>query len=581
MTSPNARAIGWRALAACALITVLVEAISRLSLAGLRDFDRLSDPDSYMRLVRLRDIVAAHRPLGVVANDASGHGTILHWSHLLDSFILLLAEPFGWFLPIDTAQHIAGLLFGVLSVGALGAACAWAIVPCVKPDWRWLAPVVAIMAPSVWAYGLIGVVHHHIPVVLVAVMCWGWAARLIAGSYGGIALGAWAAAGLWLTPESLLLSVLAFGAVLVAWMADGGPRLPAAIRAAGVTMLVLTSAAWFVDPPSAGHRAMEVDRISIVFVGVAAVFAALGIAIVAIERHARAWPARLAWTVFAGVVLTGVWLFCFPVVLNGADTLMAERERHAFFDRIEEMQPVRTWADGLQYLYTAVLAFLFMLWRLVRERSAINHYAATCLAALIALGAMHTRFSPYAAVAAALLVPKAMDAVRHSWIITRAAIVILVLVPPLVGAIKTTSAHGRIAAGDPSCDIGALTKILAPFGNAVVLANVNDSPALLYRTHLKTVGSLYHRNPAAFMRLWQAWRSRPGTDWTDTTPPPEVLATEATLLIFCPTHTRSIFVRDLPDDTLADWLSWGQIPRWLHEIARDAASGNIVYRIER
>ena len=578
MTSPNARPIGWREGTACALIPVLIEGISRLRLSGVRDFGNFFDPDSYMRLVRLRDIVAAHRPLHVVANDASGHGTILHWSHFLDSFILLLTMPLGWFLPLDTAQHIAAVLVGVLSVAALGYASVWAVAPFVTRDWRWMAPVAAILAPAVWGYGLVGVVHHHIPVVVVAVVSWGWAGRVIAGFPGGVALGAWAAAGLWLTPEAVPLSLLAFGAVFVVWVERGGTGLAAAIRAAGLTLLVLTAAAWLVDPPADGHRAVEFGRLSIVFVGVSAVFAALGCALVPIDRQARNWGGRLIGASLAGMAAFGLWLLCFPAALDGSATLMSDTEWHIVFDHIVEMQPVTTVTGAMSYLFTSFLGLLFLAWLALRHRSVVLAYAFVGMAVLIVFSAMHVRFSPYPEVATALLVPAVLDRVRRQWPVARIGIVVLILVVPLAGF--AIDGAKQVQTG-PSCEIGGMSDTLAQFGDAVMLADVNITPELLYRTKLKTVGSLYSFNPRAFLRLWAAWRSRPGTAWTDAAPPLQVLATEATLLMFCPTPGRSPMIADLPEGTLMDWLNWGQIPRWLHEVARDPKSGNIVYRIDR
>ena len=515
MALPHARTIGWREGLFCALVPVLIEACSSLRIPAMRQPDGLVGPDSFMRLVRLRDILAAHAPLHAVARDGSGHGTVLHWSHLLDSFLLVLATPLGWFMPQGAALHAAGLLWGAISLAALGYACVWAVAPFVRKDWRWIAPVAGIMVPTVWAYGLIGVVHHHLPVVLVAVMSWGWAARVLAGRPGGVALGAWAAAGVWLTPEALPLSVLGFGAVFVAWVERGGPRLAAEMRATGLTMAAVTGAAWFVDPPLGGRSAMELDRISIVFVGVAAVFAALGCAIAAIERRVRTWPARLFLSALFSLVVCGVWLLCFRSALDGSQSLMDDFERHVFFDRIVEMMPVNTLDGVTQHLLTAVLATAFLVWLFVRYRSAVPLYAACAMAVLVAAGATHLRFATYPGIAAALLLPAALDAVRKQWMVARLAIVVVMLVVPLVGAMVRTAAEQKITAHDPTCEIGGLTGILAPFGDAVVLANVNDTPEILYRTRLRTVGSLYHRHSAAFMRLRAAWRSVPGTAWQD------------------------------------------------------------------
>src|SRR6266568_4386624 len=49
----------------------------------------LFDPDSYMRLVRLLDELRLGHTLHVVQRDDGGAGTLLHWSHLLDSVVWL------------------------------------------------------------------------------------------------------------------------------------------------------------------------------------------------------------------------------------------------------------------------------------------------------------------------------------------------------------------------------------------------------------------------------------------------------------------------------------------------------------
>jgi len=242
---------------------------------------------------------------------------------------------------------------------------------------------------------------------------------------------------------------------------------------------------------------------------------------------------------------------------------------------------VHDWSGGAMYLLSGLLGFLALVWLTIRHRLVVLAYATLAMVALIALAALHIRFSPYACTAGALSMPIVLTKIRGRWAMFCSAAAIASMTVPFLVSIEHAYIEARSAPDAPSCDVSGLTPILEQFGNAVVLANVNDTPALLYRTHLRTVGSLYHRNPAAFMRLWRAWRSRPDTAWSDERPTPEVRATEATLLIACPSQVRSVFVQDLPADTLADWLNWGQIPRWLHEVARDPASGNIVYRIDQ
>jgi hypothetical protein len=136
----------------------------------------------------------------------------------------------------------------------------------------------------------------------------------------------------------------------------------------------------------------------------------------------------------------------------------------------------------------------------------------------------------------------------------------------------------RAAAGeaDPNCSLAASGAMLADHAGQVVLADPGDTPELLYRTQVLTVGSLYHRNVPAFMRQRAAWRSMPAD-----TVPDAVRQTGATLVLFCRSHARSLMVADLPPDTLLDRLSRGEVPRWLHQVAADRQSGNALYEVAR
>jgi hypothetical protein len=130
------------------------------------------------------------------------------------------------------------------------------------------------------------------------------------------------------------------------------------------------------------------------------------------------------------------------------------------------------------------------------------------------------------------------------------------------------------ASGSASCDGAAAAQLLAPAAGAVVLTDVNLVPELLYRTRILTVGSLYHRNTAAFMRLRAAWRAQPGD-----AVPEAVQATRARFVLACKGGPRSSLVQDLPKTTLWDALIAGTPPAWLTEVAKDVQSGFVLYRV--
>jgi len=130
----------------CFLVAALLDVVTGLRIApGVLQGDLLN-PDSFMRLARLGDILRAEAPLHAVLRDGSGDGTLLHWSHLLDSLLLLLALPLRPFLDWDAALHGAALMLGPVGMGLLGAAVAWAAAPLADRGWRWMAPVLVALA---------------------------------------------------------------------------------------------------------------------------------------------------------------------------------------------------------------------------------------------------------------------------------------------------------------------------------------------------------------------------------------------------------------------------------------------------
>jgi hypothetical protein len=539
----------------------------------------LLNPDSYMRLVRLRDILAAGAPLHGVARDGSGTGTVLHWSHLLDSLLLLGAAPLTCCMDQTEALRWAGVALGPLGVGLLCAATAWAFAPLTDRAWRWTTSVVASLATPVAGYGLPGVVHHHILLALACVMTAGWATRAVRlGAPAGWRAGVWAAFGLWLSPETMPGTLMAFGLLGIAWLTRGSAAAGRALRAGGSVLLLLVAAIVGADPPAGGPLAAEIDRVSVVWLALALALAGLGWLLCAIDRRAlgavpRAW---LGAALAAG--LLGTWLAGFPAVLRGPDGLVDPEPARAMLGEITEMQPAGTLGEATSFLAAGALGAAVVIGQAWRRRDAVWSYAALCALAVFALGALHRRFATYGAVLGAGALPMAIRisaerlAGQPPWARSadRLALLALFLLAPPAGSLAGSPPPARGA----RCAVPDATGLLASYAGQVVLADVNDSPELLYRTDILTVGSLYHRNAAAFMRLRAAWRSRALAD-----EPEAVRRTGAAAILVCPGAAgRSVLVADLPADTLLDRLDRGDPPAWLSAVGADG-SGHVLYRV--
>ena len=75
-----------------------------------------------------------------------------------------------------------------------------------------------------------------------------------------------------------------------------------------------------------------------------------------------------------------------------------------------------------------------------------------------------------------------------------------------------------------------------------------------------------------------AWRTIGEPSPTEAVPP-EVIATRASLILFCRNGARSGIVADEPKTTLWDRLASNHPPAWAQKINEDEPSGYTLYRV--
>ena len=532
-----------------------------------------------MRLVRIEDSITAGSPVHAVLRDSSGHGTVLHWSHLLDALVLIVASPFAAVLGWHGGLTAAALLFGPLCMGALGAAVVWSVAPlCRAQDCQtqgdatlWLAALVLGLTPSIGQYGLIGTVHHHVPLVVTAALSCGWAVRAVMGGSGraGTWCGVCTGAGLWFSPEALAPGLMAVGGIGAAWLVQ--PSLVArqalgqALAGTGAGLLAMTGLAWVLDPPAAGYLAAEPDRISLMYVWLAAGVAVAG----GIAWQTGARPLTLLF----GAVASIFWLCSYPQLLRGTEGLMSGAEARLFFDGILEMSPVSGPAAAVYYLGTGILAAAFLSAVAVNRRSWLVAYTVLCAVALLVLAGRHVRFAAYPAALAAAMLPVAVSVAAH-WKPAQAtrlrlALMLAVLgLPVLAGTIGAAVSPGpqdETGLSGPTCTLRGAIALVRPLDDAIVLAPVNENPTLLWNTRARTVGTLYHRGIAGYVRLHTAW-------FDPADPHAAVLVTQAQYVLICPQPGLAG-----PEQSLIGQLARHAPPPWLEFVA--AQAGYVLYRL--
>jgi hypothetical protein len=536
----------------------------------------LFNPDSYMRLVRIEAGLRAGFIGHVVANDGSGAGTVLSWSHLLDSLLVLMAAPLEPLLGWHRALFIAAATSGPVSVGLLGLALGWAVVPLADRRWLWTASLATGLMAPVINYGLLGVGHHHVLTAAALALTAGWVGRAMQREpNAGLRAGAAAAAAIWLTPEAMPLLLAAFGLLMVTWLNQPADReLARAIGECGIAFAAVLALAFAVDPPPE-IMAVKIDRLSIVYVGLGTALCVAGLIVVALARSRLSDTSR-RWL---GIGLTSLpllaWAALFPAVLHGPDGLMDAASTQAFFSDIGEMQSIHDFSVAMANLLPGTIAVVYAVIRAIRTRSLNWGYGAVIGLACVGLGQWHIRFAMYPACLAAAVLPIVLtDASRLSRPAVRpiariAAWLVFVVLPVVPGRmISHPAAEGRV------CRVADAVSLLAPHADAIVLSSPNDVPELLYRTHIKTVGSLYHSNASGFLRLRAAWRSLPSS-----TEPEAVRETGANFILVCPGAPTPRFVDEPHGDMLWQRLGAAKVPLWLEESARGPGGAPVLYRV--
>jgi hypothetical protein len=562
---------------------------------------RLFNPDSYMRLVRIEAGLRSGHIGYLIPRGASGAGFILHWSHLLDSLLLTASAPLEPLLGWHRALFWVGAASGPISVGLLAIAVVWASAPLAQQRYRWWGAIAIGVSLAIDGYGRFGVIHHHVLLVLVAVMVSGYAFRAAAGQEerrASIAAAAWLAFGLWLSPEAWPFGVLALGALGVAWL-TGIAAAARALAVAGFALTLLLGAILLVDPPPG--PAIAFDHVSLVHLALAGAIALLGAGLAAIDRFfaSRARQARTeSFRVSAcghapilravlgialAAILLGLWGELFLRALLGPAGLTSTPGAALMLNAISEMRPVFRLSFAIAFLFTGFFGVAAAGWLAWRRRSWLGAYGSICGLFLLALGLRYLRFSPYAeAFGAAMLAPVLTEISRQrsvgpvAQVLCRVGLLALFLLFPRVAPALDHGLQRTIAAlkAAPSCALQDVAGRFGPYAGEVVLADPNLTPELFYRTDLKTVGSGYVRNVPGFLRARAAWRATPGA-----TEPAAVRASAARLLLFCVRPGRSSLLAGAKGPTLLEALGAGHVPPWLHLLWQDKASGNTLYRI--
>jgi len=512
------------AAAVAALFSLLVLRVVPELLQG-----RLVDTDSYMRLVRVRQLAESWGWFDTtIPRSDAPFGETLHWTRPVDVLLLLGAGVLRPLLGYPRALHVAGVALSPLLLIAVCFTTAWAVRPLAGARVRYYTMIAVLAQVGAMGYALPGRADHHMLILLAFVAMHGAAIRLLldpASSNRGWSTGAWAAFGVWISTEFLVPVAVLILALTSSWVLRGGD-VAARARSAGAGLVGLTAVAVLLEHPPSALLAPELDRVSIVHLFVFALVAVFWV--VAASRRASAYGpgGRLLLAGVGCAVASGVILATYPRFFGGPMANVDPELKRSWLPFLTEFQPflvphgVADVGRIIAYLGTAFIAAL-VAGRGLRADRGTRRFDVWMLLALgllgfVPLGIRWVRFVMYAELLGVLgsmdLLSRALVALGAGGpgprrgiqrAVTAAA---LISGPLLVGAGVMAlggesggAVQAAAATQTQACSVDGLVGALDDPGGLgdrprIVLAHVDLGPVLLYRTPHSVVATPYHRN---------------------------------------------------------------------------------------
>lgn len=468
----------------------------------------LSNPDSYQKLVMVRD----HAPetgFNFVARDNAPHGFWMHWS-LPHTWLTWTFHKGLIMLGLEqqTALLVAGAGLTMLSMLLLIALVTMTLANIGSPKAALLGAMAIASNPPLHGYGQLLQITHHIFMlvpVAAAAACFLRQTRQampMADLTGGLLLGL----ALWISPETMPLVIAMAGmraAIRLQHTASG------AVWPVALGLMLMLLAGWHLDPPPPTFTAWALDHISYSWLLLGALLSMLLI-------HTDLCVARKLGLIHAASELSMLfllailsWLWIVPDALHGAEGLIPAYLHEVWYSLIQELQPANTPAKAIGYLLLPIVGGGLLLWTAWRERSLWMLVLALSTLIYAVLVSGHVRMGAAGGLMACLafgLASSRMHGVEnmHDATLPKATqlkVILLILVIPmqvLVPLALEQAEENKVSSTKnnsvKSCELEHVLPTLNSLPSGVVLASTNLGPEILFKTHHHIIAGNYHHN---------------------------------------------------------------------------------------
>lgn len=503
-------------LALSVLIVVLKAAVDGVQMHG--SFAG-RDNDDIMRLLTVRDWIAGQGWYDVVQYRLlPPEGVPLHWSRYIDVGIAAIIVPFSWFLPMETAEQIAAILWPTLILlltifvigfgtqRVFGKLPACFAVLCVT-FWPLTASLHA--APG-------NLDHHNVQLLMMTLLAFAviWPSRPVAaGVTGGIAAAFSLAIGL----ESLPFIVGGGFAFLMRALFVGTPMSRRLLVVFCITLFVASVLLMMGQTAPSRWAAPVCDQLGTPTLSLVAIAAIACIAPMA----ARPWLTSTAMQLGATIVLTAIGVgIAWPLLsgcLDGPYGDLPVALQDIISGQITEAKPGLAYFQshpGPALIFTLPVIVSLFLGAFLWAKSEHAH-RAQALGLLLILGfvgfamvfvQMRTVIMTAAVVpiiggvVVAYFLEEYLQRRNLAQGLIAISVAALITSPAmLLGPVMSLISKDRLMAQETTADCknDASLSALNSVPPGVVLTHINFGPALIWATHHQGLSAPYHRSAAA------------------------------------------------------------------------------------
>ena len=589
-TSPKpAGTMPWKAFAVTWLgITVLL-ILASLNRIAARDF---FDPDDYMRLAQVRDLVAGQNWFDLSQYRLNPpQGTSMHWSRLVDAPLALVIVLLTPLLGSYNAETVALVMVPMVTLGCVMGLVMRIAASVFTRDVALMAGVCAITIPATLAQLNPLRIDHHGWQIACVMLAAASPVILRSATRAAVLAGLAFALSLSISIEALPIAA-AYGAILTAgwlWAPSADRRIvwfmaSLAVSLEALFLLTRGPAAFYpwCDSIAPAHIAFFL-------------IAASGIALAA-----RFGPARRSFVLGAlavsGLIAALVFARIAPACLGAPFGALDPLVIKYWYGHIAEGNPV--WRQALLLASVSGIPVLLALLALLRIRHTapaaqqrfLSEYLVLFVAAMLT-GMMVWRSIAFAGALGALglgwLLSRILAWAQYDrtaaergelpkrYLMISAVIVLLgaVTLWPSPAKKSGDEAGNRLGGKGLSCDNPQVLALLNQLPAQTVFATLDISPAILATSRHSVVASNHHRANLAIRDVMLAFLSG------ESDAQRIVTAHGATLLVVCTGIAEpGNYMRDAPRGLMTD-IAAGRTPAWLKPVALGQPASLKVFRV--